>query len=195
MKHVAIYLRVSSRKQDTQSQQPDPKRWAHAQANGTPLRWYRDKWNGTTMGRPGWNRLQRAIGQGRVGRASDRRVTVEDYQNAVRTTTKACPEGLCGTCCVVGPPALRFGWVQQVDIRQILRTTGGTLIREKLRASDDWNGQPIHFEGNQQTHVQEKLAPHSPDVRHSGWRGGRRWPPRETDFYNRLLHHLRGGLG
>ena len=53
---TAIYVRVSSRSQDTASQEPDLKRWAAAQQD-EPVRWYRDKFTGKTMDRPGFNRL------------------------------------------------------------------------------------------------------------------------------------------
>lgn len=66
MQHIAIYVRVSTRKQDTKSQEPDLKQWATAFANGTPIKWYRDKQTGKTMDRPGWNRLQTAIDAGKV---------------------------------------------------------------------------------------------------------------------------------
>ena len=60
MKHVAIYLRVSKRNgQDVRSQMPDLERWAAAQDR--PVRWFRDKFTGKTMDRPGWGRLQKAI--------------------------------------------------------------------------------------------------------------------------------------
>lgn len=55
-KCIAIYMRVSSRNQDTRSQEPDLKRWAEAQDQ--PVRWYRDKFTGKTMDRPGWKKLE-----------------------------------------------------------------------------------------------------------------------------------------
>ena len=66
MQHIAIYLRVSTRKQDTKSQEPDLKQWAEAYGNGTPIKWYRDKASGKTMDRPGWKRLESAIDSGKV---------------------------------------------------------------------------------------------------------------------------------
>ncbi|MCE9546113.1 MAG: recombinase family protein [Planctomycetia bacterium] len=63
-KHVAIYVRVSTSKQDTRSQLPDLERWAKAQ--DTPVRWYRDKMTGKTMDRPGWNKLESDVRAGRV---------------------------------------------------------------------------------------------------------------------------------
>ncbi len=63
-KHVAIYLRVSSKPQDTKSQEPDLRRWAEAQDQ--PVKWYEDKATGKTMNRPGWQRLEEAIRLGRV---------------------------------------------------------------------------------------------------------------------------------
>lgn len=63
-KHIAIYIRVSSKNQDTRSQEPDLKRWAAAQ--DVPVRWYRDKFTGKTMNRPGWNDLEADIRAGKV---------------------------------------------------------------------------------------------------------------------------------
>jgi DNA invertase Pin-like site-specific DNA recombinase len=63
-KHVAIYLRVSSKQQDTASQEPDLDRWAAAQQ--LPVKWYRDKFTGKTMDRPGWNKLEAAMRRGEV---------------------------------------------------------------------------------------------------------------------------------
>ena len=60
MKLIAIYVRVSKRHgQDVRSQLPDLERWATAQDQ--PVKWYKDKFSGKTMDRPGWNRLQAAI--------------------------------------------------------------------------------------------------------------------------------------
>jgi DNA invertase Pin-like site-specific DNA recombinase len=67
-KHTAIYLRVSSRSQDTQSQEPDLKRWAQSQGKDQPVRWYRDKFTGKTMDRPGFNRLVADVEAGKVAR-------------------------------------------------------------------------------------------------------------------------------
>lgn len=63
-KHVALYIRVSSRKQDHRSQKPDLERWAAAQE--LPVVWYRDTFTGKTMDRPGWQKLQAAIDRGDV---------------------------------------------------------------------------------------------------------------------------------
>ncbi len=66
MRHIAIYLRVSTKRQDTRSQEPDLERWAAAYADGVPVTWYRDKATGRTMDRPGWKRLEADIDAGRV---------------------------------------------------------------------------------------------------------------------------------
>ena len=63
-KHVAIYLRVSTKQQDHRSQEPDLKRWVEAQDE--TVKWYRDKATGKTMNRPGWNRLEDNIRTGKV---------------------------------------------------------------------------------------------------------------------------------
>ena len=63
MKHAAIYVRVSKRTgQDVRSQLPDLRRWAA----GQPVKWYKDRFTGKTMDRPGWNRLQAALDSGEV---------------------------------------------------------------------------------------------------------------------------------
>ena len=66
MRHIAIYVRVSTRKQDTKSQEPDLRRWEGAYSNGTPIKWYRDKASGRTMNRPGWKRLEADLDAGKV---------------------------------------------------------------------------------------------------------------------------------
>jgi DNA invertase Pin-like site-specific DNA recombinase len=65
-KHVAIYLRVSGRGQDTASQEPDLKRWADGQDE--PVVWYRDRFTGKTMDRPGWLKLVNDIEAGKVAK-------------------------------------------------------------------------------------------------------------------------------
>lgn len=63
-RHIAIYIRVSSKTQDCRSQEPDLERWANAQSE--PVKVYRDKFTGRSMARPGWARLWRDIEAGRV---------------------------------------------------------------------------------------------------------------------------------
>lgn len=65
MQHVAIYCRVSKRKgQDVRSQLPDIERWAAAQDKS--VKWYRDRFTGKTMDRPGWKALESDIATGKV---------------------------------------------------------------------------------------------------------------------------------
>lgn len=64
-KHVAIYLRVSSRRQETKSQEPDLKQWAEVHPDQSVI-FYRDKFTGKTMERPGWNKLESAMRTGKV---------------------------------------------------------------------------------------------------------------------------------
>lgn len=65
-KQIAIYVRVSSKAQDTKSQEPDLQRWASAQDE--PLKWYRDTFTGKSMDRPDWKKLEQAIHEGRVSK-------------------------------------------------------------------------------------------------------------------------------
>src|SRR5690242_11120501 len=62
---TAVYVRVSSRKQDTASQEPDLTRYldAHGLEGAT---WYRDKFTGKTMDRPGFMKLLAACRAGKV---------------------------------------------------------------------------------------------------------------------------------
>lgn len=66
-KHVAVYVRVSSKTQDQRSQLPDLEKWA-AMQEGEPIVWYRDKATGRTMDRPAWNKLVHAIETGNVAK-------------------------------------------------------------------------------------------------------------------------------
>jgi DNA invertase Pin-like site-specific DNA recombinase len=66
VKHTAIYVRVSSKTQDEASQLPELQRFAGGA--GGEARWYRDTFTGTTMERPAWRKLERAIAGGEVSR-------------------------------------------------------------------------------------------------------------------------------
>ena len=61
---IAIYLRVSSNRQDTKSQEPDLQTWAKAQ--GEEVAWYKDKFTGTVMQRPALDRLLADVRSGRI---------------------------------------------------------------------------------------------------------------------------------
>lgn len=65
-RHSGIYVRVSTVGQDHASQLPDLERWA-AQNDG-PVVWYRDKFTGKTMDRPGMGKLLDAVNRGLVER-------------------------------------------------------------------------------------------------------------------------------
>lgn len=68
MPHTAVYVRVSSNKQDLASQMPELERWAKAQPE--ECKWYRDKFTGKSMDRPGWQKLQAAIDRGEVSKVA-----------------------------------------------------------------------------------------------------------------------------
>ena len=59
-----IYLRVSSNRQDTRSQEPDLQTWAKAQVEA--VAWYKDKFTGTVMQRPALDRLLADVRSGKV---------------------------------------------------------------------------------------------------------------------------------
>ena len=63
-KQHAIYMRVSTKRQDTASQEPELRRWAESHEGDS--HWYRDTYTGTSMDRPGFRQLIRDIESGRV---------------------------------------------------------------------------------------------------------------------------------
>src|SRR3954453_16206084 len=64
---TASYARVSSRTEDTASQEPDLRRRAEAHKD-VAVRWFRDKSSGTTMERPGFRRLMAEVHLSKVDR-------------------------------------------------------------------------------------------------------------------------------
>src|SRR5690242_4229557 len=66
MKHTAIYIRVSSKQQDTASQEPDLKQWQSSHQGECTV--YRDRFTGKTMDRPGWTKLMESVRTGKVDR-------------------------------------------------------------------------------------------------------------------------------
>ena len=63
-KHIAIYVRVSSKKQTLESQLPDLNRWAAMQEGN--VKYYRDHYTGKSFDRPGWNKMMQAVESGKV---------------------------------------------------------------------------------------------------------------------------------
>ncbi len=90
MSSTAVYVRVSSKAQDTKSQEPELQTWAAAQqTGGETVAWYKDKFTGTSMERPGWKKLWADVLAGkitkvvcwrldRLGRTSKGLVTLRD---------------------------------------------------------------------------------------------------------------------
>lgn len=64
---IAVYLRVSSAKgQETRSQEPDLQTWAKAQPD--EVVWHRDRFTGTTMERPGLDKLLADVRSGKISK-------------------------------------------------------------------------------------------------------------------------------
>lgn len=82
-KHTALYLRVSSKQQDHASQLPDLERWV--QAHDGEAIWYRDKFTGKTMDRPGMEKLLAELRGGKV-----ERIVVWRLDRLGRTTRGLC---------------------------------------------------------------------------------------------------------
>jgi DNA invertase Pin-like site-specific DNA recombinase len=67
--NTAIYVRVSSDKQNTASQLPDLKGYATAQeAACAAVSWFEDKASGKKMARPAWDRLMAEVRKGSIKR-------------------------------------------------------------------------------------------------------------------------------
>jgi DNA invertase Pin-like site-specific DNA recombinase len=82
-KHTGIYLRVSSKQQDHASQLPDLERWVAAHDGA--VQWYRDKFTGKTMERPGMEKLLADLRAGVV-----ERIVVWRLDRLGRTTRGLC---------------------------------------------------------------------------------------------------------
>src|SRR5262249_14541684 len=63
-KQHAIYLLVSTKRQDTASQEAALRRWAESHEGQSC--WYRDTYTGTSMDRPGFRQMMKDIELGRV---------------------------------------------------------------------------------------------------------------------------------
>ena len=63
-KQHAIYMRVSTQRQDTASQEPELRRWAESHEGDSC--WYRDTYTVTSMDRPGFRQMMKDIEAGRV---------------------------------------------------------------------------------------------------------------------------------
>jgi DNA invertase Pin-like site-specific DNA recombinase len=64
-KHHAIYMRASTKRQDTASQQPELRRWAQSHEGDSCL--YHDSYTDTSIDRPGSRRLIEDVETGQVG--------------------------------------------------------------------------------------------------------------------------------
>lgn len=62
----SIYVRVSSKGQDTRSQEAELRAWANGQSES--VEWYKDKATGTNFNRPGWQRLWADVLAGKVSK-------------------------------------------------------------------------------------------------------------------------------
>src|SRR6516162_4680767 len=80
---TAIYCRVSSRDQSHASQSPDLERWA--EAHDGAVKWFRDKFTGRTMNRPGMDDLLEQLRAGRL-----ERIVVCRLDRLGRTTKGLC---------------------------------------------------------------------------------------------------------
>jgi len=87
---IAVYVRVSTDKQDHQAQVPDIEKWLTAYGEGRQVEWYKDTFTGKTMNRPEMRHLMADIHSGdivklvvwrldRLGRTTVQMLTFLDY--------------------------------------------------------------------------------------------------------------------
>ena len=82
-KATAIYLRVSHRDQSHASQLPDLERWTEAHDGN--VQWFKDKFTGKTMNRPGMDNLMEHLRAGKL-----ERIVVWRLDRLGRTTRGLC---------------------------------------------------------------------------------------------------------
>jgi DNA invertase Pin-like site-specific DNA recombinase len=82
-KNTALYVRVSSKQQDHASQMPDLERWVAA--HDGPVVWFRDKFTGKSMDRPGMECLMADLRAGKI-----ERIVVWRLDRLGRTTRGLC---------------------------------------------------------------------------------------------------------
>jgi DNA invertase Pin-like site-specific DNA recombinase len=64
---VAIYIRVSSKSQDTRSQEPELASYAERERDkGKTVEFFRDSFTGKVMDRPGWSKLMAGVYSGSI---------------------------------------------------------------------------------------------------------------------------------
>jgi DNA invertase Pin-like site-specific DNA recombinase len=102
---IAVYVRVSSKAQDTRSQKPDLERWIKAHSDGQPVKWYSDRFTGKTMERKHWKRLEADVEAARItkivvwrldrlGRTASGLTKLFDYLTARRIALVSIKDGL-----------------------------------------------------------------------------------------------------
>lgn len=66
MKRVGIYLRVSTKAQDTRAQATEMEAWAGQLGKDVEVQWFKDKATGTNMERPAFQKLMEAVARGEI---------------------------------------------------------------------------------------------------------------------------------
>lgn len=67
-RHVALYLRVSSRSQREALKNQEPELQRYVDGQDEPVKWYRDTFSGKTMERPGFDKLLADVRAGKVSK-------------------------------------------------------------------------------------------------------------------------------
>lgn len=64
---IAVYLRVSTTRQDLRAQEPEVREWVRENRRDRPVQWYRDQHTGRSLDRPALQQLEKDIAAGKVG--------------------------------------------------------------------------------------------------------------------------------
>jgi len=171
-KTIAVYVRVSTAGQDLQSQEPDLKAWLKANRKGRRVSWYRDKFTGTTMRRPGMIELEADVHAGQVGA-----VVVWRLDRLGRTAHEL------------------LSWLNQLDVAGVefvsvrdaidTATPAGKLLRTMLAGFAEYEREVIS----------ERVRAGIKKARASGKRWGGRKPGARTKLTPQVLRTIRAALG
>ena len=164
---TASYMRVSSTKgQDTRSQEPDLTTWAKAQ--NAEVVWFKDRFTGTTMERPGLERLLADVRSGkitrvvvwrldRLGRTAKGLLTLLDELQTLSVGFVSLREGFD-----LGTPAGRLmaGVLASVaayetEVRKERQMAGIAAVREHNGGKCPWGGRKPGVPNKETT---EKIA-------------------------------------
>ena len=154
---IAVYVRVSTDKQDHAAQVPDIDRWLTAYGEGYGTEWYRDTFTGKTMDRPEMRRLMADIHAGeivklvvwrldRLGRTTVQMLTFLDYLEKHGIDFVSIKDGFDAS--TPSGRLLRNMLVSFAEYeREIIRERVCAGIEKAKRAGKKWGGRKVGSRG------------------------------------------------